>query len=67
MRGIMVAAFTAASVAGCAGTGQLPADTEATDFSLNPEAFRSEGIGFLLSMRQRRSRPPPLQSPGRSW
>lgn len=32
MRGIMVAAFTAASVAGCAGTGQLPADTEATDF-----------------------------------
>ena len=63
MCGIMVAAIAATSIAGCAGTGQLPADTEATVFSLHPEAFRSEGN----SMGQRRSRPAPLQSPGRSW
>ncbi|HLU04919.1 MAG TPA: hypothetical protein VKZ91_00055 [Woeseiaceae bacterium] len=47
MREFMVVLLATVSMAGCASTAQLSADTEATDFSLNPEAFRSGGIGFL--------------------
>lgn len=48
MRGIVAAVLAAASLAGCAGTtGQLSANTEATDFSLDPVAIRTEGVGFL--------------------
>ena len=52
MCGIMVAAIAATSIAGCAGTGQLPADTEATVFSLHPGAFRSEGNSIETAPEQ---------------
>lgn len=47
MRGMVTAVLATASLAGCAGTGQLSANTEATVFSLDPVAFRTEGVGFL--------------------
>lgn len=43
MAGLVAAAF----LAGCAGTGQLSSNPEATDFSLDPFAFRTDGVGFL--------------------
>jgi len=43
MAGLVAAAF----LAGCAGTGQLSSNPEATDFSLDPLAFRTDGVGFL--------------------
>jgi hypothetical protein len=36
-----------ALVTGCANTGQLSANTQATDFSLDPVALQTDGIGFL--------------------
>lgn len=47
MREFMVAVLVTASMAGCANTGQLSTNTEASDFSLDPAAFRTGGIGFL--------------------
>lgn len=48
MRGtITLALLATASVAACAGTGQLATDIDTTNFSLDPAAFRAEGIGFL--------------------
>lgn len=34
-------------IAGCANTGQLSANTQATVFSIDPVAFRTDGVGFL--------------------
>lgn len=39
-----------AFLTGCAGTGQLSMNTNATDFSLDPVAFRTQGIGFLTPL-----------------
>jgi hypothetical protein len=39
-----------ALLSGCAATGQLSMNTEATDFSLDPATFRTEGIGFLTPL-----------------
>lgn len=47
MRGIAMTLVATLSLAGCANTAQLSANTEATDFSLDPVAFRTEGVGFL--------------------
>lgn len=47
MRAIVAAFLAVVGVAGCANTAQLSTDTEAIDFSLDPAAFRSEGVGFL--------------------
>jgi len=32
---------------GCAATGQLSTNTDSIDFSLDPNAFRDQGLGFL--------------------
>jgi len=37
-------------ISGCAGTGQLSMNTETMDFSLDPVAFRTEGVGFLTPL-----------------
>ncbi len=47
MRGIAMVLVSALSLAGCANTAQLSTNTEATDFSLDADALRTEGIGFL--------------------
>lgn len=48
MRGnVTLVLLAAASLAGCASTGQLSSNTDATNFSLDPAAFRTAGIGFL--------------------
>jgi hypothetical protein len=47
MRGIALALVATLSLAGCANTAQLSTNTEATDFSLDPDAFHTEGVGFL--------------------
>ncbi len=47
MRGIAMSLVAVLSVAGCANTAQLSTDTEATNFSLDPVAFHTEGVGFL--------------------
>jgi hypothetical protein len=47
MRRISTALLASALLGGCASTGQLSVNTEATDFSLDPVAFRAQGIGFL--------------------
>lgn len=39
--------LAALSLAGCASTGQLATNIDSTNFSLDPVAFRSQGIGFL--------------------
>jgi hypothetical protein len=47
MRGSIFLLLVITLVAGCASTGQLSANTETTDFSLDAAALRTEGIGFL--------------------
>lgn len=47
MRGIAIILVAALSLVGCANTAQLSTNTEATDFSLDPDAFHTEGVGFL--------------------
>lgn len=47
MRGFVTALVATVCMAGCASTGQLSSNLEASDFSLDPLAFRTEGIGFL--------------------
>lgn len=47
MRGFITALVATAGLAGCAGTGQLSSNPETSDFSLDPVAFGTEGVGFL--------------------
>lgn len=47
MRAIITPLFATLLLSACASTGQLSTNTQATNFSLDPLAFRSEGVGFL--------------------
>ena len=47
MRSIWVSVAVSLLLVACAGTGQLSANTESIDFSLDPISFQNSGIGFL--------------------
>lgn len=47
MRSIWVSAAVSLLSVACVSTGQLSANTESIDFSLDPISFRNSGIGFL--------------------
>lgn len=47
MRGIVPTLVATLCLAACANTAQLSTNTRATDLSLDPAAFRAEGVGFL--------------------
>jgi hypothetical protein len=50
MRRSISLSLALAFLTGCASTGQLSMNTKATDFSLDPVAFRTQGIGFLTPL-----------------
>jgi hypothetical protein len=47
MRRTISLPLAVALLAGCVSTAQLSRNTEANDFSLDPTAFRTAGVGFL--------------------